>query len=339
MHQKRRRFNVSLWPGGRPLTVRLVVALLATAAMLVLLSWAPWAQLLAALRAANPLWLMLAMLASASAFPLWIIQWRALAGCGTVSAPQMTEVVALSALANATLFKVAGLASAGVLLVGRAGLTAAAAVSVLTLDQLLAGLAKVLVLGLAAILVPLPAAAVQAMLGFSALVLGLAAIVVLLARCYSTTAPAFAATASPAIIRVAAFLDRVSDSLAILRSPGRTGLVLLLAIAKKTAEVVTAYAVQLACGIDASPAAAVLVVAAVGLITVLPIVPGNLGVFTAGVFATYRFLGVDPALALAAGLLLHAVEFLPTLAFGYGALLAGRRSARLARRAARPQSP
>jgi uncharacterized protein (TIRG00374 family) len=338
MHQKRRRFNVSLWPGGRPLPVRLVVALLATAALLVLLSRAPWSQLLAALGAANPLWLGLAMLASASAFPLWIIQWRALAGGAAMTVPRMTEVVALSALANATLFKVAGLASAAVLLVGRAGLTAAAAVSVLTLDQLLAGLAKVLVLGLAVMLVPLPAAAVEAMLGFSALVLGLAAIVVLLARRRSTT-PALAAPASPAITRVAAFLDRVSDSLAVLRSPGRTGLVLLLAIAKKTAEVMTAYAVQLACGIDASPAAAVLVVAAVGLVTVLPIVPGNLGVFTASVFATYRFLGVDPALALAAGLLLHAVEFLPTLAFGYGALLAGRRSARLARRAARPQSP
>jgi uncharacterized membrane protein YbhN (UPF0104 family) len=338
MHQKRRRFNVSLWPGGRPLPVRLLVALLATVALLVLLSRAPWSQLLAALRAANLLWLGLAMLASASVFPLWIAQWRALAGGGATTVPRMAEVVALSALANATLFKVAGLASAGVLLVGRAGLTAAAAVSVLTLDQLLAGLAKVLVLGLAVMLVPLPVPAVEAMLGFSALVLGLAGIVVLLARRRSTT-PALAATASPAITRVAAFLDRVSDSLAVLRSPGRTGLVLLLAIAKKTAEVMTAYAVQLACGIDASPAAAVLVVAAVGLVAVLPIVPGNLGVFTAGVFAAYRFLGVDPAPALAAGLLLHAVEFLPTLAFGYGALLAGRRSARLARRAASPQPP
>lgn len=333
MHQKQRRFNVLLWPGGRPVPVRLLVTLLATVALLVLLSRAPWSQMLAALLAANPLWLILAVLASASVFPLWVVQWRALAG-GAVTLPRMTEVVALSALANATLFKVAGLASAGVLLVGRAGLTAAAAVSVLTLDQVLAGLAKVLVLGLAVMLVPLPAAAVQTMLGFSALVLGLAAIVVLLASRPAMTAAL--AAAWPAIARAAGFLGRVSDSFAVLRSPGRTGLVLLLAIAKKTAEVLTAYAVQLACGIDAPPTAAVLVVAAVGLVTVLPIVPGNLGLFTAGVFAAYRFLGIDPAQAMAAGLLLHAAELAPTLVFGYGVLLAGRRSAR---RAASPQPP
>jgi uncharacterized membrane protein YbhN (UPF0104 family) len=336
MHQKQRRFNVSLWPGGRPVPVRLLVTLLVTVALLALLLQAPWPQILAALLAANPLWLALAVLISATVFPLWVVQWQTLAGGrNAVALARMAEVVALSALANATLFKVAGLASAGALLVGRAGLSAAAAVSVLTLDQVLAGLAKVLVLGLAVMLVPLPAVAVQTMLGFSGLVLGLAAIVVLLA-CRPGMTAALAATRWPAIARAGDFLGRVSASLAVLRSPDRAGLVVLLAVAKKTAEVMAAYGVQLACGIDASPAAAVLVVAAVGLVTVLPIVPGNLGVFTAGVYAAYRFLGIDPSPALAAGLLLHAVEFLPTLIFGYGALLAGRRTAR---RASSPQPP
>ena len=50
----------------------------------------------------------------------------------------------------------------------------------------------------------------------------------------------------------------------------------------------------------------------------------GLGVYSATAFAVYTFLGIAAGPALAAGLLQHVVEIVPSLAVGYGVLVASR---------------
>jgi uncharacterized protein (TIRG00374 family) len=85
---------------------------------------------------------------------------------------------------------------------------------------------------------------------------------------------------------------------------------LALALLKKLVEMVAIVCVQRAFGLDLPFASAVLALAALNLATLLPIVPGNVGVYEAAVVFAYGSFGVPAERALAVALVQHLCYFL-----------------------------
>jgi len=62
---------------------------------------------------------------------------------------------------------------------------------------------------------------------------------------------------------------------------------------------------------------ALLILAALNLTTLVPLAPGNLGVYEATVFFIYQHLGIEPDQAIALALIQHLCFLLPLAGTGY----------------------
>jgi uncharacterized membrane protein YbhN (UPF0104 family) len=284
----------------------------------------PWRQAWLALASAQPGWVIAGLAANAALFPLWISQWRWLTPPAQRPAwGRMLEIVSLTSLTQNVLPLLGGQAAAVGLLVLRGGLSRGAALSVLALDQMLTGLAKLAALGLAAWLTPMPGWMRDGTWSLFGAVAAIIIVLTLLA--YSTERLHRFAQRNPglparALTSVGTFTEHLAG---LRRGGGPIWIALGYAIGKKALEVAAVLAVQYACGIDLSPASAVLVVAGLGLSTLIR-TPGNLGVYEATVVLIYGSLGVPPALALAAAVLQHVVVLVPRLGGGLIVLLTRR---------------
>ena len=280
-------------------------------------------QLTLVLATARPGWVALAMASYMAILPLWALQWCVLAPpAGEPRFARMLGVIAMySSVLNTTPLLV-GEAAALMFLVVRAGISRAAALSMLAMDQLVLGVAKVTVLVMAAWLVSLPLWMER---GMRALSLAVALLLVaLLAVAWGDRTVARVAQRLPE--RGGRALHAVAGALAPLRSPWRGGSSLLLALLKKLAEVLAILCVQHAFGVALPVGSAVLVLAALNLATLVPIVPGNVGVYEAAIVVAYGHLGVDPERALGMALVQHACYFVALALPGYGWLARGARS-------------
>lgn len=260
-------------------------------------------------------WIVAAVLCFVAILPLWALEWRLLVPPDSATTlRRMLGVVAItsSTLNTSPLF--VGEAVAVVLLVARAGLTRAAALSVLAMDQLLVGVAKLVVLAAGALTLTLPAwmRSGVAMLGAGVATLWVACSLV---AWHHEAITSIAARIVPA--RLAAALGNMGASLAPLRSPRLSGSALSLALAKKAAEVLAILCVQRAFGASLPAASGILVLAALSLATLLPLVPGNLGVYEAAVVLTYRHLGIPAEQALGMAVVQHACYFAALAIPGY----------------------
>lgn len=272
-------------------------------------------RVLAALRGAGIWWIVAAVFAYAMILPLWALQWRRLAPPAPRNRfPRMLGVVALASTTHNTAPFLVGEATAAFLLVSRVGLSRAAALSVIAMDQLLVGIAKVVVLTYAALAVALPAWMSQ---GASALAVGVGLLLAgcLLAAWNHERVVRMSSRVTSA--RIADALGRLAEALAPVRSVERGGVALLLAFAKKLAEIVAIICVQRAFGIAMPFAAAVLVLAALNLATMIPLVPANLGVFEGAVVVTYTYLGMPADQALGIAIVQHACYFAALAVPGY----------------------
>ena len=252
-------------------------------------------------------WLLLATFCYAAILPLWAMQWRLLAPRGRVRRPgDMLGVVALtSAVLNTTPLLV-GEATAVVLLVTRAGLDRASALSVLAMDQLLVGMAKLVVLAVAAVAAPLPPWMTRAVLGLCVALFALGSALLLAAWRHADIAGWSSRILPP---RGAQALGAFASSLAPLRSGSHGMPAMALALLKKAAEVAAIICVQRAFGVHLPVAGAVLVLAVLNLATLLPVVPGNVGVFEASVVLALTRMGVEPELALGIAVVQHLCYF------------------------------
>jgi uncharacterized membrane protein YbhN (UPF0104 family) len=243
----------------------------------------------------------------------------------------MFGIVAVTAsVLNAVPF-FAGEASAVGLLIARGGLSRSAALSVLALDQLLVGLAKLLTLAAATSFVALPGWLRAGVLSLLVAFLILFLTLVVLAHFWESLHGRIA-RASGRIRSWIASIVAWGRHLDAIRETRRAAPAIALAVLKKAAEVLAILATQLAFGLDPSLAAAVLVVASLAVTTLLPVSPANLGVYEATVFAAYRYLGVPAETAVGLALVQHAAFLLPSVATGYGV-------ATLAQLRAREQAP
>jgi len=281
------------------------------------------ARLTLVLATARPGWVALAVASYVAILPLWALQWCVLAPpTGEPRFGRMLGVIAMySSVLNTTPLLV-GEAAALVFLVARAGISRAAALSMLAMDQLVLGIAKVIVLVLAAWLVSLPRWMERGMRALGAAVALL--LIALLAAAWGDRTLARVALGLPA--RAGRALRAVASALAPLRSPWRGGSSLLLALLKKLAEIVAILCLQRAFGVTLPIGSAVLILAALNLATLVPLVPGNVGVYEAAIVVAYGHLGVDAERALGMALVQHACYFVALALPGYGWLARGARS-------------
>jgi len=289
---------------GRPARILLVLALLA--AFVVALRRIDPARALDALAAVRGEWIAAAALCYLLILPLWAWQWHLLAPRGpsqTFSA-MLRVVVTTSGVLNTTPLLV-GEATGVVLLVTIAGLERTAAVSVLAMDQLLVGVAKLAVLATAALIAPLPDWMARATLGLIIVVAVLAALLLLVASrgLWRSAPPSEAPTHAGSLRdRLARAVEALPAALAPLRSVPRGGGALVLALVKKAVEVGAMFCMQRAFGLELPVGAAILALGMLNLSTLLPIVPGNVGVYEGAVVLAYSRYGVpaEQAVGLAA---------------------------------------
>lgn len=317
---------------------RLVALGIVTALLVVAARRLSVARVLAELATANPLWIVLALLSFAAILPLWALQWRLLAPDTRVSGAHdaqrapgvqrapgahaavpppfsaMLGVVAMTSTVLNTTPMLVGEAAGVFFLVADAGLGRAAAVSVLAMDQLIVGIAKLCVLAVVAVTVDLP---VWMARGAAALVGAVGALLVLVVI-VAWQAPRLASVVErkrPAPL--ARRLVAVGAALAPVRSPSRSTGALALALAKKGAEALAILCVSRAFGVDLAFGNALLVLAAVNLATLLPVVPGNIGVYEAATVLAYGYLGVGAERALGIAVVQHACWFVALALPGY----------------------
>jgi uncharacterized membrane protein YbhN (UPF0104 family) len=299
---------------GRPARIGLLLALLA-AFVLALRGLDP-ARALEALASVRGEWVAAAALCYLAILPFWAWQWHLLAppSPSQTLSRMLRVVTTTSGVLNTTPLLV-GEATGVVLLVTLTGLDRAAAVSVLAMDQLLVGVAKLVVLGTAAAIAPLPDWMTRAALGLILLVGGLAVLLLIAAsrgmwRTSARTDPGRSGDgggteprlARSARDRLARALDALPSALAPLRSPRRGGGAMVLALVKKATEVCAMICMQRAFGLDLPVGSAILALGMLNLSTLLPIVPGNIGVYEGAIVLAYSRYGVaaEQALGLAA---------------------------------------
>lgn len=284
------------------------IALLALGGLVVVaLQRMDLARAAAELTTARVGWLVAAVACYATILPLWAWQWTLLAPrAGRRRANEMLGVVTLTSAVLNTTPMLVGEATGVVLLVSRAGLDRPSAVSVLAMDQLLVGVAKLCVLATAALTSPLPAWMVRAVLVLLASLVLLGGALVVAAWRHAHVEPMLARVLpAPVAAAVAAF----AFALEPLRDPLRGLPSLVLALLKKAVEVCAIVCVQRAFGVHPSFGGAVLVLAVLNLATLLPVVPGNVGVFEAAVVLALTRLGVGPEQALGIAVVQHLCYF------------------------------
>lgn len=288
---------------GRPARAMLLVALLA--AFVLALRGLDFTRALEALASVHAAWVGAAALCFLAILPLWAWQWHLLAppSPSQTRSAMLRVVVTTSGVLNTTPLLV-GEATGVVLLMAVTGLERTAALSVLAMDQLLVGVAKLVVLATAALIAPLPDWMARAAIGLIVLVAALAALLLLGASRGLWRAGAGRESRGRGALaaRVADTLDALPRALAPLRSVRRGGGALVLAIVKKAVEVAALLCMQRAFGLDLPVGAAILALGMLNLSTLLPIVPGNIGVYEGAVVLAYSRYGVttEQAIGLAA---------------------------------------
>lgn len=279
----------------------------------------PWERAIAELKHLRAAWLGVAILANLSILPLWAVEWRWLVPAAVrVSFSRMFEIVATTAAVLNSVPFLAGEASGVLLLIGRGGLSRGAALSVLTMDQLLVGFAKLTVVGFAALFAPMPGWLRAGVLGLVLAVTAMLVVLFPLANHWRRMREGLLARARGSqVVRFLANLLTWGEHFEALRTPKLALRLAGLALAKKGLELGAIIAVQVAFGLDVRVDAGLLVLAALALTTLLPVSPANLGVYEATVFSVYRFLGFSSETALGMAIVQHLCFLLPSIATGY----------------------
>lgn len=264
-----------------------------TVAVLIAARRIDWPRAIELLATAHPAWIAAAVAANALILVFWTAFWRALRPRGEepITYGRMFEIVSTScALMNTVPFG-GGHASSVVLLIKRGGTTQRGALSVLALDQLGEGVAKVSLFLLVVLLVPLPpwmrAGIITGSLAVAVWVLALVV------------------------------ASRWAAELAVLKDWRRSATAFASVVGMKVAQVIAIVAVQRAFNLDLTTGGTLLVLAAISLGTMISVAPGNLGTFEASAILAYRYLGVSAEQSLALAIIQHVCFMLPAVGIGY----------------------
>jgi glycosyltransferase 2 family protein len=305
----------------------------ATALLVYLASRADRAQISAAVSVVRWGWVGVAILANALILVSWAALWWVVAP--RAERPAYATMFEINSLASAlmnTMPFLGGHAAAAVLLVKRGGLTRAAALSVMALDQLGEGLAKVSIFLLVAIVAPIPDWMRVGVVIVCSAVAGLFIGMVALANTHAYIRPRVEKLNVVNRIRVLA--ATWAQRMETLRSVRQSILALAFAVGTKLAEGAGLLAVQTAFGVDLSFGSTALVLAAIMLGSILPLAPGNVGTYEAAAVIAYQHLGVSASTATILAIASHLCFMIPSIGVGY---LLG--SVRVMRPAIEPPAP
>ena len=267
---------------------------------------------------ANPFWLFAAVFFNACILGVWSSLWYLLLPekCSVPFSRIFQANSYMSTSCNTIPFP-GGHAVGVVALARRAEVGHSVALSVLALDQLMEGFAKTFVLTLVVIFVPLPEPVGQAILIFVVVIGFFASIMFYLAH----KQPRVKEGTISFIDKIRKFVSRWSVHLEILRDVRIFSFGLLLALLMMFVQTLGIWAVQKSLGLDLPFWAPILVMGALNLVTVLPITPGNFGIYEGTAFLAYQFYGLSSELALSLAFLQHLCFLIPMVGSGYLVLL------------------
>lgn len=267
---------------------------------------------------ADPFWLFAAVFFNACILGVWSSLWYLLLPekC-SVPFSRIFQANSYMCTSCNTIPFPGGHAVGVVALARRAEVGHSVALSVLALDQLMEGFAKTFVLTLVVIFVPLPEPVGQAILIFVVVIGFFASIMFYLAH----NQPRVKEGTISFIDKIRKFVSRWSVHLEILRDVRIFSFGLLLALLMMFVQTLGIWAVQKSLGLDLPFWAPILVMGALNLVTVLPITPGNFGIYEGTAFLAYQFYGLSSELALSLAFLQHLCFLIPMVGSGYLVLL------------------
>jgi uncharacterized membrane protein YbhN (UPF0104 family) len=288
-----------------------------------------WTVVKASALDARPLWLLLAVVANAAILPLATVQWMVfLPRHRPVSARTMFGVIAVTSSVSNGGPLLAGHAAGVHLLATRGGVGHAVGLSVTVLDQLSEGIAKVLIVVLAAAAAPLAfhyrATVITLAMGVPALWMGAA-----LAAHKAHLLTDLAARPRGPSRHPIGFLGETARHLEAVREPGRLAGGVLLALAQKMTEALAVACVLVALGVAVPWWGVLAVVVAVNLSTLVSVTPANLGLYEASAVLVYLALGLSQEVAVTIAVVQHAAYLIPLAGIGWiwesRRILSGRR--------------
>ena len=276
-----------------------------------------WGAVSASARDGDPVWLLLAVGSNVSILLLATAQWLVFLPRGHAVAPKtMFGVIAvMSSVSNGGPL-LAGHATGLHLLATRGGVGHAVSLSVMVLDQLSEGTAKVAIVVLVAAVTPLAfqyqAVAVTLAIGVPALWLGTA-----VAARRGHLLDGLAERTSGLAARLIGFLSETAKHLEAVRSPGRLSVGIALALAQKVAEGLAIACVVWAFGVTVPWWGILGVLVAVNLSTLVSVTPANLGMYEASAVLVYLALGLTRETAVTLAVVQHAMYLLPLAGVGW----------------------
>jgi hypothetical protein len=117
--------------------------------------------------------------------------------------------------------------------------------------------------------------------------------------------------------KVLDFVSRWGQQLEGLRNTQTFIYGVILAYGMKLGELSAIWGVQKSFGLELPIWSALLILAALNLTTIIPLAPGNLGVYEATVFFIYQYLGIAPEKAIALAITQHLCYLIPLAGTGY----------------------
>jgi glycosyltransferase 2 family protein len=277
------------------------------------------AQLALAMSIVNWGWITTAIAANALILVSWAGLWWWVSP--DAERPRYSAMFSINAMASAlmnTMPFLGGHAAAVVLMVKRGGLSRPSALSVMALDQLGEGLAKVTIFMVVALAAPIPG---WMRVGIGTVSGGVAALLlalVIAAHAHARIKPPETDGGRLTVLARGRLLAaHWAQRMETLRSVKRSIAALAFAVGTKLAEGAGLLAVQHAFGVHLSAGSTTLVLAAVVLGSILPVAPGNIGTYEAAAIIAYRHLGVDAGLATILALASHVCFMIPSVGIGY----------------------
>lgn len=267
---------------------------------------------------AHPLWLLLGTLGNLLIFVFWAKQWIIfLPNKFAVSFKEMFEINALMSTAMNTLPFPGGHALGIFLLAKKNGVGHATALSVMSLDQLTEGIAKLTVLLIVSLLTPLPPFLKKGLLVLALVIFLFLVILLYFAYRFHDYKTIETSSSKRLRDRFVDFASRWGHQLEGLRNFKTFFYGILLAYGMKLGEASAIWGIQKSFGLDLPIWSVLLILATLNLTTLISISPGNLGVYEATVFFVYQNLGVTPDQAIALAITQHLCFLIPLAGTGY----------------------
>ena len=277
-----------------------------------------WEQAWSKIKQAHPLWLLVGVAGHFLIFVFWAKQWIIfLPGTVTVSFRKMFEVNAVMSTAMNTLPFPGGHALGVFLLAKKEGVGHSAALSVMSLDQLAEGIAKLTVLLIVGWLTPLPPLMKKGILGLVVILFLFLGVLLYFAYRFHDYKKSDSGHHRTPKEKIISFVSRWGHQLEGLRNLQTFFYGMILAYGMKLSEASAIWGIQKGFGVDLPIWSALLILAALNLTTLVPLAPGNLGVYEATVFFIYQHLGIEPDQAIALALIQHLCFLLPLAGTGY----------------------